>query len=102
MCDTQATDCYKSLFHSVHISACYYILRACHIIQRLRLHYFITALHIYRAAFATIEIEIGLSALYGVMTTQNWPTLRRLFSAIAERLIFIYYSFYCTFSIEYT
>ena len=32
-------------------------------------------------------IEIGLSALYGVMATQNWPTLQRGFSAIAELLV---------------
>ena len=30
---------------------------------------------------------IGLSALYGVMATQNWPTLQRGFSAIAELLV---------------
>ena len=34
-------------------------------------------------------IEIGLSALYGVMATQNWPTLQRGFSAIAELLVTI-------------
>ena len=32
-------------------------------------------------------IEIGLSALYGVMATQNWPTLQRGFSATAELLV---------------
>ena len=32
-------------------------------------------------------IEIGLSALYGVMATQNWPTLQRGFSAIAGLLV---------------
>jgi len=33
-------------------------------------------------------IEIGLSALYSVMATQNWPTLQRGFSAIAELLVY--------------
>ena len=33
-------------------------------------------------------IEIGLSPLYGVMATQNWPTLQRGFSAIAELLVY--------------
>ena len=32
-------------------------------------------------------IEIGLSALYDIMATQNWPTLQRGFSAIAELLV---------------
>ena len=32
-------------------------------------------------------IEIGLSALYGIMATQNWPMLQRGFSAIAELLV---------------
>ena len=35
-------------------------------------------------------IEIGLSALYGVMFTQNWTTLQCGFSAIAELLVIPY------------
>ena len=32
-------------------------------------------------------IELGLSALYGVMATKNWPMMQRGFSAMAELLV---------------
>ena len=34
-------------------------------------------------------IELGLSALYGIMATLNWPTLQRGISAIAELLVYM-------------